>query len=96
MFSYFVSELLDIAAKKYPTGSLYYYLGGYVHRKRGQLDDAVATFERAHAGGSDLRALQLACLYEMGWCHFLRLDFDAAIDHLQRFLDEHRVSFTIG
>lgn len=83
------ADLMRVAAERYPRGPLFKYLEGYLHRKRGMLDAATAAFAACYDFAADVRELQLACVYEQGWCRFLALD-DAAVELLERFLAEHK------
>lgn len=33
------------------------------------------------------RQLQLSCMYELGWCYFLQLDWEKALSYFVPFLD---------
>lgn len=50
---------------------------------------ALATFRRAYDASGDVRQLALACLYEIGWCQYLAMEWDDAVQSLDTFLHEH-------
>ena len=85
--------MLDDVLSRYETPSLFLYLRGYLFRKRGNMQQSIVNFQRAYDGAADVRQLQLACLYELGWCQMLALNFLAAIDILNRFLQETKRYF---
>jgi tetratricopeptide (TPR) repeat protein len=84
------AELIRVARERYPRGPLFRYLEGYLFRKRGMMEAACAAFAACYDASGDVRELQLACLYEQGWCRYLALDTDLAIDLFERFLAEHK------
>eukprot|EP00271_Cylindrocystis_brebissonii_P021682 TRINITY_DN789_c0_g1_i1.p1 TRINITY_DN789_c0_g1~~TRINITY_DN789_c0_g1_i1.p1 ORF type:complete len:657 (+),score=97.80 TRINITY_DN789_c0_g1_i1:1080-3050(+) len=62
------------------------FMGGYLARVQGHLDIAFQRFERAEGAASQVSPLQQMCEYEMGWCCFLRCDFEEAIRYFEPFL----------
>jgi len=80
-------EMIQTALKLYPTGSLFLFLGGYLWRKEGKLDKAFESFQRAKESSVEFETLQLICTYELGWCHYMKNDFESASTLLQTFVE---------
>jgi tetratricopeptide (TPR) repeat protein len=78
------------AAAEFPRGVFFHYMAGYLARKDGRVEEALRRFERAMDSSTEVRELQLACVYERGWCYFVLNDFEHAVPLLERFLAEFR------
>jgi len=78
---------LHILLQKHPTGAIALYLGGYVYRKQGKIEQATTTFQKASAAGKEIKQFQRYCDYELGYNSYLCLEWEKAASLLKGFLD---------
>lgn len=71
-------ELYSSLAKQYPTSGLVHYLGGYLAREAGEIDNAKSRFRLARTSCDELPSLENICEYEIGWCYYLKNEFKRA------------------
>ena len=64
----------------------YYYLGGYLKRKGGEIDQSIELFLLVNKLTSEIRIFQLSSIYELGWCYYLKLEWNQCIDYFEEFL----------
>lgn len=76
----------------YPNSSLFMFFKGRVHRLECQINSALACFHDALELASDQRELQHVCLYEIGWCSMIELNFEDAYRAFERLKNESRWS----
>eukprot|EP01083_Nonionella_stella_P174755 606677_1 len=75
---------------RFASCSMYHFLGGYTARRRGDLKEAKRRFQLAHDCASEIRQLQLMCLYELGWCSFMECKYEDSIAYYEEFLAEYK------
>lgn len=76
----------------YPNSSLFMFFKGRVHRLECQINSALACFHDALELASDQREIQHVCLYEIGWCSMIELNFEDAFRAFERLKNESRWS----
>uniref|UniRef100_A0A3Q3GY36 Tetratricopeptide repeat domain 39C n=1 Tax=Labrus bergylta TaxID=56723 RepID=A0A3Q3GY36_9LABR len=76
----------------YPNSSLFMFFKGRVHRLECHINSALACFHDALELASDQRELQHVCLYEIGWCSMIELNFEDAFRAFERLKNESRWS----
>lgn len=76
----------------YPNSSLFMFFKGRVHRLECQINSALACFHDALELASDQREIQHVCLYEIGWCSMIELNFEDAYRAFERLKNESRWS----
>ncbi|XP_012680772.1 tetratricopeptide repeat protein 39C [Clupea harengus] len=76
----------------YPNSSLFIFFRGRVQRLECQINSALASFHHALELVSDQREMQHVCLYEIGWCSMIELNFEDAYKAFERLKNESRWS----
>uniref|UniRef100_A0A3Q2FRS2 Tetratricopeptide repeat domain 39C n=1 Tax=Cyprinodon variegatus TaxID=28743 RepID=A0A3Q2FRS2_CYPVA len=76
----------------YPNSSLFMFFKGRVQRLECHINSALACFHDALELASDQRELQHVCLYEIGWCSMIELNFEDAFRAFERLKNESRWS----
>uniref|UniRef100_A0A672HAG8 Tetratricopeptide repeat protein 39C-like n=1 Tax=Salarias fasciatus TaxID=181472 RepID=A0A672HAG8_SALFA len=76
----------------YPRSSLFMFFKGRVQRLECQISSALTSFSEALELASDQRELQHVCLYEIGWCSMIELNYGDAYRAFQRLKAESRWS----
>lgn len=76
----------------YPNSSLFMFFKGRVHRLECQINSALACFHDALELASDQREIQHVCLYEIGWCSMIELNFEDGYRAFERLKNESRWS----
>uniref|UniRef100_A0AAY4DAG6 Tetratricopeptide repeat domain 39C n=1 Tax=Denticeps clupeoides TaxID=299321 RepID=A0AAY4DAG6_9TELE len=90
-----LQEAKAILQKKsvvYPNSSLFIFFRGRVQRLECQINSALASFHHALELVSDQREIQHVCLYEIGWCSMIELNFEDAHKSFERLKNESRWS----
>ncbi|KAK7888769.1 hypothetical protein WMY93_024329 [Mugilogobius chulae] len=85
-------EILQRKSVVYPNSSLFMFFKGRVHRLECQINSALACFHDALELASDQREIQHVCLYEIGWCSMIELNFEDAYRAFERLKNESRWS----
>uniref|UniRef100_A0A3Q3WAP3 Tetratricopeptide repeat domain 39C n=1 Tax=Mola mola TaxID=94237 RepID=A0A3Q3WAP3_MOLML len=76
----------------YPNSSLFMFFKGRVQRLECHINSALACFHDALELASDQREIQHVCLYEIGWCSMIELNFEDAYRSFERLKNESRWS----
>ncbi|XP_056913729.1 tetratricopeptide repeat protein 39C-like [Takifugu flavidus] len=76
----------------YPNSSLFRFFKGRVQRLECQISSALTSFHDALNLASDQREIQHVCLYEIGWCSMIELDYRGAFRAFERLRRESRWS----
>uniref|UniRef100_A0A671VVU6 Tetratricopeptide repeat domain 39C n=1 Tax=Sparus aurata TaxID=8175 RepID=A0A671VVU6_SPAAU len=76
----------------YPNSSLFMFFKGRVHRLECHINSALACFHDALELASDQREIQHVCLYEIGWCSMIEMNFEDAFRSFERLKNESRWS----
>ncbi|CAG07615.1 unnamed protein product, partial [Tetraodon nigroviridis] len=76
----------------YPNSSLFMFFKGRVQRLECQISSALTSFHDALNLASDQREIQHVCLYEIGWCSMIALDYREAFRAFERLRRESRWS----
>jgi len=74
--------------ESYPDCPLFAYVGGYVKRKRGYIDEAAELFNKVFNMSIQFHELQVVTGYEIGWCYLLQLNWSMAIEKFEAFLPD--------
>eukprot|EP01113_Clastostelium_recurvatum_P012791 TRINITY_DN1666_c0_g1_i2.p2 TRINITY_DN1666_c0_g1~~TRINITY_DN1666_c0_g1_i2.p2 ORF type:complete len:267 (-),score=59.74 TRINITY_DN1666_c0_g1_i2:10-810(-) len=70
----------------FPRSALAQYLAGTMYRKQGQAERSSQLFNEAHRNSAEFLQLQLFVESEIGYNHFLLLEWQAARERLEHFL----------
>ncbi|XP_077082415.1 tetratricopeptide repeat protein 39C [Siphateles boraxobius] len=84
--------ILQKKAMVYPNSSLFIFFRGRVQRLECQINSALASFQDALEFASDQREIQHVCLYEIGWCSMIEMNFEDAFRSFERLKNESRWS----
>ncbi|XP_051978331.1 tetratricopeptide repeat protein 39C [Xyrauchen texanus] len=84
--------ILQKKAMVYPNSSLFIFFKGRVQRLECQINSALASFQDALEFASDQREIQHVCLYEIGWCSMIEMNFEDAFRSFERLKNESRWS----
>uniref|UniRef100_A0A3P9N9Z7 Tetratricopeptide repeat domain 39C n=1 Tax=Poecilia reticulata TaxID=8081 RepID=A0A3P9N9Z7_POERE len=76
----------------YPNSSLFIFFKGRVQRLECQINSALTSFNEALDLASDQREIQHVCLYEIGWCSMIELNYTEAYRAFERLKAESRWS----
>lgn len=85
-------EILRQKEAAYPNSSLFLFFKGRVQRLECQINSALASFHAALELAVDQREIQHVCLYEIGWCSMIELNFQDAFGSFERLKNESRWS----
>ncbi|XP_054580059.1 tetratricopeptide repeat protein 39C isoform X2 [Eptesicus fuscus] len=85
-------EILRRKEAAYPNSSLFMFFKGRVQRLECQINSALASFHTALELAVDQREIQHVCLYEIGWCSMIELNFQDAFGSFERLKNESRWS----
>ncbi|XP_018613252.1 tetratricopeptide repeat protein 39C [Scleropages formosus] len=88
-------EAKSILQKKeavYPSSSLFIFFKGRVQRLECQINSALTSFNDALELATDQREIQHVCLYEIGWCSMIEMNFHDAYKSFERLKNESRWS----
>ncbi|XP_073926292.1 tetratricopeptide repeat protein 39C isoform X3 [Castor canadensis] len=90
-----LDEAKEILLKKeaaYPNSSLFMFFKGRIQRLECQINSALTSFHTALELAVDQREIQHVCLYEIGWCSMIELNFKDAFSSFERLKNESRWS----
>lgn len=76
----------------YPNSSLFIFFKGRVQRLECEISSALTSFSSALDLASDQREIQHICLYEIGWCSMIELNYSEAYRAFDRLATESRWS----
>ncbi|XP_077376593.1 tetratricopeptide repeat protein 39C-like isoform X2 [Festucalex cinctus] len=76
----------------YPNSSLFMFFKGRVQRLESQMSAALTSFKDALQLASQQREIQHVCLYEIGWCNMIELNYTEAFKAFERLKNESRWS----
>ncbi|XP_030606866.1 tetratricopeptide repeat protein 39C-like isoform X3 [Archocentrus centrarchus] len=76
----------------YPNSSLFIFFKGRVQRLECEISSALTSFSSALDLASDQREIQHVCLYEIGWCSMIELNYSEAYRAFDRLATESRWS----
>ncbi|XP_068557854.1 tetratricopeptide repeat protein 39C-like isoform X1 [Cebidichthys violaceus] len=76
----------------YPNSSLFMFFKGRVQRLECEISSALTSFHDALDLASDQREIQHVCLYEIGWCSMIELNYGEAYRSFERLKTESRWS----
>lgn len=85
-------SILKQREAKYPNSSLFMFFKGRVQRLECQISSALTSFSNALDLASEQREIQHVCLYEIGWCSMIELNFREAYRAFERLKNESRWS----
>ncbi|XP_049604408.1 tetratricopeptide repeat protein 39C isoform X1 [Syngnathus scovelli] len=76
----------------YPNSSLFMFFKGRVQRLESQMSAALTSFGDALRLAAEQREIQHVCLYEIGWCNMIELNYSEAFTAFERLKNESRWS----
>ncbi|XP_037643632.1 tetratricopeptide repeat protein 39C-like isoform X1 [Sebastes umbrosus] len=85
-------SILQQREATYPNSSLFMFFKGRVQRLECQISSALTSFRDALELASDQREIQHVCLYEIGWCSMIELNYREAYRAFERLKTESRWS----
>ncbi|XP_068196855.1 tetratricopeptide repeat protein 39C-like isoform X2 [Antennarius striatus] len=85
-------SILQKREATYPNSSLFMFFKGRVQRLECQISSALMSFRVALDLASDQREIQHVCLYEIGWCSMIELNYTEAYRAFERLKAESRWS----
>ncbi|XP_030069471.1 tetratricopeptide repeat protein 39C isoform X1 [Microcaecilia unicolor] len=85
-------EILQQKEAAYPNSSLFMFFKGRIQRLECQINSALTSFHTALELATDQREIQHVCLYEIGWCSMIEMNFKDAFKSFERLKNESRWS----
>ncbi|XP_035270311.1 tetratricopeptide repeat protein 39C-like [Anguilla anguilla] len=85
-------SILQRKEAEYPHSSLFMFFKGRIQRLECQINSALTSFHDALELATDQREIQHVCLYEIGWCSMIEMNFEDAYKSFERLKDESRWS----
>ncbi|XP_066482175.1 tetratricopeptide repeat protein 39C [Tiliqua scincoides] len=85
-------EILQNKEAAYPNSSLFMFFKGRIQRLECQINSALTSFHTALEFATDQREIQHVCLYEIGWCSMIEMNFKDAFESFERLKNESRWS----
>ncbi|KAG7525487.1 tetratricopeptide repeat protein 39C-like [Solea senegalensis] len=85
-------SILQRRETTYPNSSLFMFFKGRVQRLECQISSALTSFSDALDLASDQREIQHVCLYEIGWCSMIELNYRDSYKAFERLKIESRWS----
>ncbi|KAM3841247.1 tetratricopeptide repeat protein 39C [Vipera latastei] len=85
-------EILQKKEAAYPNSSLFMFFKGRIQRLECQINSALTSFNTALELATDQREIQHVCLYEIGWCSMIEMNFKDAFVSFERLKNESRWS----
>ncbi|KAJ0011595.1 hypothetical protein NQD34_012570 [Periophthalmus magnuspinnatus] len=85
-------SILQQREATYPNSSLFMFFKGRVQRLECHISSALKSFSSALDLASGQREIQHVCLYEIGWCSMIELNFGDAYRAFERLKNESRWS----
>ncbi|CAH2284952.1 tetratricopeptide repeat 39C [Pelobates cultripes] len=85
-------EILQKKESVYPNSSLFMFFKGRIQRLECQINSALTSFHTALELATDQREIQHVCLYEIGWCSMIEMNFKDAFRSFERLKNESRWS----
>ncbi|KAM8838431.1 tetratricopeptide repeat protein 39C-like isoform 1-T1 [Synchiropus picturatus] len=85
-------SILQQREATYPNSSLFMFFKGRVQRLECQISSALTSFSSALDLASEQREIQHICLYEIGWCSMIELNYGDAYRAFERLKMESRWS----
>uniref|UniRef100_A0A8C5MR17 Tetratricopeptide repeat domain 39C n=1 Tax=Leptobrachium leishanense TaxID=445787 RepID=A0A8C5MR17_9ANUR len=85
-------EILHKKESAYPNSSLFMFFKGRIQRLECQINSALTSFHTALELATDQREIQHVCLYEIGWCSMIEMNFKDAFRSFERLKNESRWS----
>ncbi|XP_078254110.1 tetratricopeptide repeat protein 39C isoform X2 [Rhinoraja longicauda] len=85
-------EILRTKEAIYPDSSLFLFFKGRIQRLECKINSALTSFQTALELAVDQREIQHVCLYEIGWCTMIEMNFKDAYKSFARLKNESRWS----
>lgn len=85
-------EILRTKESIYPDSSLFLFFKGRIQRLECKINSALTSFQTALELAVDQREIQHVCLYEIGWCTMIEMNFKDAYKSFARLKNESRWS----
>lgn len=85
-------SILQQREATYPNSSLFMFFKGRVQRLECQISSALTSFSNALHLACEQREIQHVCLYEIGWCSMIELNFGEGYRAFERLKNESRWS----
>ncbi|MEE6464191.1 hypothetical protein FKM82_006210 [Ascaphus truei] len=85
-------EILHKKESAYPNSSLFMFFKGRIQRLECQINSALTSFHTALELATEQREIQHVCLYEIGWCSMIEMNFKDAFQSFERLKNESRWS----
>ncbi|XP_070534555.1 tetratricopeptide repeat protein 39C-like [Ptychodera flava] len=86
------TDILEENQTNFPTSALFLFYRGRIQRLKCQLQEALTTYNNALEACKEQREIQLICLYEIGWIHLMKLNWEESLMAFIRLREESRWS----
>lgn len=67
--------LIEAKSETFPSSCLFLFFKGRIHRLRKQTDLSLTLYRQAFDAAAGQKELELMCLYEIGWCSMMKLNW---------------------
>ncbi|XP_071948987.1 tetratricopeptide repeat protein 39C-like [Antedon mediterranea] len=85
-------KILEVNEVKYSQSALVMFYRGRVEKLECRLDDSLKTYNEAYDLAVEQREIQLICLYEIGWCSIIKLNWEEGLLAFARLKEDSRWS----
>jgi len=75
-------QLLDDNERVYPESALFLFFKSRLFRCEKNLAEAIKTVKQAITVSRNQLEIQLMCVYDLGWCHMLELNWKKALENI--------------
>ncbi|XP_033110223.1 tetratricopeptide repeat protein 39C-like [Anneissia japonica] len=85
-------EILEVNEVKYSQSALVMFYRGRVQKLECNLEESLKTYNEAYDLAVEQREIQLICLYEIGWCSIIKLNWEEGLLAFARLKEDSRWS----
>lgn len=85
-------KLIEMKDGQFPNSCLFLFFRGRIHRLRKQTDLSLKMYNEAYKAADGQKELELMCLYEIGWCNMMRLNWREGLAAFTRLRKETKWS----
>ncbi|XP_052250371.1 tetratricopeptide repeat protein 39C-like [Dreissena polymorpha] len=84
--------LIEAKVDSFPSSCLFLFFRGRIHRLRKQTDLSLKMYSDAYKAAGGQKELELMCLYEIGWCSLMQLNWREGLKAFTRLRQETKWS----
>lgn len=85
-------RLIETKQDHFPNSCLFLFFRGRIHRLRQQTELSLKMYSDAYKAADGQKELELMCLYEIGWCQMMKLNWREALAAFTRLRKETKWS----